>query len=188
MQRTEELHSAGEEGIAAPPLQARLAGAGAGQPQVQRRIPFDRLEEHVQPLVALQPPDIADVDDLVVGLGEIALVGSEQFGVEAEGDDPDRTAHALDPQDAGDRIAARIGARRVSHRPELDPAKGDREALEDVLRRVEDIGGRLAPQQLKEQHFGDGQGERLLVDVDDIPGLRQQPPQLARVIEEDRRV
>ena len=76
----------------------------------------------------------------------------------------------------------------VAQRPPLEPAERRRVALVDVLGGVQDVRRPLAAQPPQQQDLGGRQGERLLVDVDDVVRPAEGAPQRQRRVDEQRRV
>ena len=112
----------------------------------------------------------------------------EEIGVHAERDQRGPARQALALADAAGLAVADAQPGGVAQRPAFEPPEGDGVALVDVLCGVEDVRRPLAAQPAQQQDLGRGERERLLLDVDDVVGAAEGPPEGERGVDEERGV
>ena len=146
-----------------------------------------RAEEHVDPLVADEPADESDPTGTRSGAhGPAARNRSTST---PRGRSSHSPVESLAPEDLTRLRVARVGPGRPAQGGPLQPAERRRVPLLDVLGRGEDEGHARGPQPAQDHDLGDGQPERLLVQIDQVPVPgSEQPPQRPRVVEEEIRM
>jgi len=89
--------------------------------------------------------------------------------------------------DAGRVGAARRNAGCLAERRSLEPAERHGVALAEVLRRIEHHGHAAcaAAQGTQQEDLGGREGERLLVEVQDVPVFAERSPDRTRVVNEE---
>ena len=112
----------------------------------------------------------------------------EALGVDAQRDQGGRPGEPLALADAARLGVAHAQRGGVAQGPPLEPAERRWVALVDVLGGVQDVRRPLAAQPPQQQDLGRRQGERLLVDVDDVVRPPEGAPQRQRRVHEEGRV
>ena len=152
----------------------------------------DGVEQDEKALLGDEAAEESDGDRRarpLVRLGDLGMLGdlggAELGRIDAE---RDHVGHAGEPLGDDDGRGIRIACRdagSAAQRPPLEPAKWQGVALGQVLRRVEHERRALATQGAQQQDLGGREGERLFVDIDDVPILAQGAPDRARVVDEE---
>ena len=169
---------------------AQVGGRRAvpGHVKLQASIGRDSLEKHVNPLVGSQTSDVPDGDGTGAEVGGAVRPRGEACGVDAEGNGARNAGQSLPLGNAAGLHVADADPRGVAERPLLEPAKGDWIAFGKVLRGVQRVGGGLAAEAAQQEELSGREGERLLVDVDDVPLPTHGTPDRSGLIEEQGRV
>ena len=108
------------------------------------------------------------------------LAWREALGVDAQRDQGGRPGEPLALADAARLGVAHAQRGGVAQGPPLEPPERRWVALVDVLGGVQDVRRPLAAQPPQQQDLGGRQGERLLVDVDDVVRPSESAPQRQR--------
>ena len=155
-----------------------------GHVKLQAGIGRDSLEKHVNPLVGSQTSDVPHGDGTGAEVGGAVRPRGEACGVDAEGNGARNAGQSLALGNAAGLHVADADPRGVAQRPLLEPAKRGWIAFGKVLRGVQRVGGGLATEAAQQEELCGREGERLLVDVDDVPLPTHGTPDRSGVIQE----
>ena len=167
------------------PLEGDALRAVADEDDVPGRPGGGRGEKGRDTLVRLEPSDVAHAE---TPRGRLPVPGGEPVDVDPEREEPRGAAQTLPGEDLTGLGVADVRPGRAAQGDSLEPAKGDRVALVDVLRGVEDVRGPQPAQGAEQEDLGDGEAARLLVEVEEVPVLAEEPPHRPGVVGEGVRV
>ena len=182
VESAQERHPIGQVGLRGPPTKRSGRGTVTGEGELDLGHTGNRVEQDVDTLVVGEPPGVAHDGGAPRG-GRVGRA-LQRGDVDAERDEVG-SAREPTPFDqrpgGGVAHADRPGA---TEGPPLERPERRGQALLEVLGGVQRIRGSLPPQGPQREDLRGGEGERLLVDVDEVPGLSEGPPQRARVVDE----